>query len=291
MEKKEICILFLINIKDDLILNMIKNISTIENINKCKIVFWHNSLIGNKFFSIDKYGKNHDLCAKIIKENLINLSNAEYILNEPSKNLYIDRYNALEYCFKFSDNVIYVEDDIIMSTQFVNFFSYFINNNYIGLESNKSQFIAGESIFFDSQNKHVDDNYIDKMKKIVEENELHKYYTYFDFVPSSCLLYNFNIWNKIKETCNCSLGMDFLIDFCKKNNYKTLFPIVALCQDIGMLHDYGYSVRIIGKEKICQIKNSYIINDYYDEKYMLYDKNKDELYNISVLLNDKDINL
>ena len=113
MEKKEICILILINIKDDLILNMINNICLVENINNCKIIFWQNSLNGNKFFTAEKYGKNHLQCGHIIKKNLFKFSNAEYILNEPSQNLYIDRHKAIDYCYNFSDNVIYVEDDII----------------------------------------------------------------------------------------------------------------------------------------------------------------------------------
>ena len=291
MEKKEICILILINIKDDLILNMINNICLVENINNCKIIFWQNSLNGNKFFTAEKYGKNHLQCGHIIKKNLFKFSNAEYILNEPSQNLYIDRHKAIDYCYNFSDNVIYVEDDIIMSKEFVNYFLYFIKNELIGTEPGKNQFIAGESIFFDSKNIEVSENFINKIKKIISDNELHKYYINVDFTPSSCLLFNIKIWEQIKKKSQGSLGMTFLNNFCKENNYKYVCPVVSLCQDIGMLHDMGYSVRIHGKEKVKEIKNSYIMNEYNNNEYILYKKNKGKLYNISVLLNDCNIDI
>jgi len=291
MEKKEICILILINIKDDLILNMINNICLVENINNCKIIFWQNSLNGNKFFTAEKYGKNHLQCGHIIKKNLFKFSNAEYILNEPSQNLYIDRHKAIDYCYNFSDNVIYVEDDIIMSKEFVNYFLYFIKNELIGTEPGKNQFIAGESIFFDSKNIEVSENFINKIKKIISDNELHKYYINVDFTPSSCLLFNIKIWEQIKKKSQGSLGMTFLNNFCKENNYKSVCPVVSLCQDIGMLHDMGYSVRIHGKEKVKEIKNSYIMNEYNNNEYILYKKNKGKLYNISVLLNDCNIDI
>jgi hypothetical protein len=291
MTKSEICILILINIKNDLILNMINNIFLVENINCCKIVFWQNSLNGNKFFKIDKYGENHFLCGDIIKKNLYKFSNAEYVLNEPSQNLYIDRHKAIDYCYKFSDNVIYVEDDIIMSKQFVNYFLYFIRHQLVGIEDEKNQFVAGESIFFDSKNKLVSEEFVNKMKNIIAINELHKYYINIDFTPSSCLLFNIKIWEQIKKNSQGSLGMDFLNNFCKDNNYKTASPVVALCQDIGMLHDMGYSVRIHGKEKVREIKNSYVMNVYNNYEYTLYNKNKGKLYNISVLLNDTNIDI
>jgi hypothetical protein len=284
--KTKLCLLILINVKDDLIQNMINNLFQIEHINEYKIVFWHNSLNGNSYYDSYTYGRKHQSCAKTIIDNIKIFDNAEYFLNEPSYDLYIDRYNAIEYCFNYSDNVIYVEDDIIFSKNFINYFLNFIDNNY----KNKYQFIAGESILFDSSNKILNEEHINIMKNIVEKYELNKYFTCVDYTPSSCLLYNIDIWNEIKKNANGKLSMDYLNSFCKINNYKTVIPIVAECADIGMLHDTGYSMVILGKKKISEIKNVYILNDKINTTYICYN-NIDKLYDISSNLNITDDNI
>ena len=68
-----------------------------------------------------------------------------------------------------------MEDDVIPSNNFLNFFEFFIDNNILSFE-NKQLFLAAESIFFDSNIKQPNTEHIQLCNTLINTYNLNKYY-------------------------------------------------------------------------------------------------------------------
>lgn len=278
----DIAILIMIFVKDNLLNKLIDNLKDLEGIDNVHLVFLQDNICGSKFFNYNKFINNFNNCQNIIKTRIKEFKSAEYICNDYNKGVYKTHYEGLEYCLSKYKNVIYIEDDIIVTKNFLNFFNYFFKENLLGCDTNQFQFIAGESIFFES---HIKDyvftqETINLILDYVNKNKLYTYYHILNkFCPSSCFCINQEVWGLIKEIKKENHSDTLLNKFILDNNLKTVMPIVPLCEDIGMLHDGGYSVQIHSKSNIKEVKNGYIFeeqNSYYC--YNLYKENIDIIY-------------
>ena len=177
-----------------------------------------------------------------------------------------------------------MEDDVIPSNNFLNFFEFFIDNNILSFE-NKQLFLAAESIFFDSNIKQPNTEHIQLCNTLINTYNLNKYYITLNFAPSSCFCTNYNIWNKISNIRGQPQGANDLNKYFIDNNFTTIMPIIACCKDIGMTNTNGYSMILHGINNIIEIKNTYILNEINTSSYELYPVNADALYDFSSNLN------
>jgi hypothetical protein len=277
-----VSILIMLFVKDDILNKILDKLKKVEGIDNVHLVFLQDNLQGSPFFDYNRFINKFTNCQNIIKNRIHEFRSAEYICNDYNKGVYTTHYEGLEYCLSKHKYVIYLEDDVIVTKNFLNYFNYFFKNNLLGLGENKIQFIGGESIFFEN---HQKDYEITQEKKTllldyINNHKLNNYYhTQNLYCPSSCFCINREIWNKIKHIKIQSHSDTRLNKFIQDNNFKTAMPIVPLCEDIGMLHDSGYSVQIHTKEHVQEIKNGYIFEELQSQySYQLYDNNIDVLY-------------
>jgi GR25 family glycosyltransferase involved in LPS biosynthesis len=199
----------------------------------------------------------------------------------------------MDYAFTKSEYAILLEDDVIVSKNFLRFFEFFINNNYICIES-KNLCIAGESIFFDAQYRDVSDKHIKIASDLIHNYNLQSYYLPLTFVPSSCFCTSDTIWEIIGTIRGQPTGCNKLNDYVKNNGYFTISPVVPVCKDIGMMDSMGYSTVLRSKNATnapYEYKNVYILNEFNNKTYTLLPLNKDKLYDIVSNLNIDNIAL
>lgn len=276
-------------VKNHILQSLIDKLLCLDNIDNYNVIFWQDSLIGSKFYDNNVYNENHSNCENIIKENLSKFKSAEFKQNEMNRGTTQTCKISMDYAFTKSDYAILLEDDIIVSKNFLHFFEFFINNNYISIAS-KNLCIAGESIFFDAQYREVTDEHIKIASNLINDYNLFSYYFPLSFVPSSCFCTSAEIWELIGPIRGLPTGCNKLNDYIKDNGYFTISPVVPVCKDIGMTDSIGYS-NILRSKKATdapyEYKNVYILNENNNKIYSLLPLNKDKLYDIVSNLNTK----
>ena len=164
---------------------------------------------------------------------------------------------ALDYVFKEHDFAILVEDDVVLSSDALRWFS---EVQRVGLLDGKTNWaIAGQSIFFDAREKVVDQGFVAMASELARQQNLANKYTVHQFVPSSCFATTRRWWAEFGSTRGEPRGDVLLCERTKEEGRGCVFPIVPRAKDVGMLHDYGYSVMIHTKEGVQAITNSYLL--------------------------------
>jgi hypothetical protein len=269
---------------------IIKKLSNL-NISNYNIIFWQDSLINSKYYNEDSYLKKYNECTNIIKDNLHLFKNVEFKQNTTNLGTCKTCEVSMNYAFTKSKYAILLEDDVIPSKNFLNFFEYFIDNNYLNFE-NKLLFLASESILFDAQNNSPTPKFIELCNEYVNKNNLNKYYLTLNFVPSSCFCTSKQIWEKVGYIRGQPNGDEDLCNYYKNNGCKTIMPVVPCCKDVGMLDADGYSVTLHGVKRVSEIKNVYLTNNSGNKKYELFPYNVDALYHLSCIkISENDTNL
>jgi hypothetical protein len=112
-----------------------------------------------------------------------------------------------------------------------------------------------------------------------------------EFVPSTCFMTTREIWKICANIRSFTRGPESLTQFLKPLERKTLAPLVPRASDVGMLHELGYSVAMLGAENVKEIKQTYLLSDgQLDlEKIKHFKGDAGLLYSASVLLDEKSI--
>jgi hypothetical protein len=277
-------------IKNHLLDDVITALLSVKNIDSCNIIFWQDSLIGSKYYNND-YEINHKKTKEIINNYITKFKHAEFKSNISNLGTCATCKTAMDYAFTKSQYAILIEDDLIVSKNFLNFFTFFIDNNYLNIDKNIVT-IGGESIFFNAKNKSINDENIDIANKLIDKYTLNQYYTFVEnFVPSTCFCTSKSIWQIIGSIRGLPTGCNKLNDYVTENKLKTITPVVPVCKDIGMLDQNGYSMKIHGHKlknnptHPWEYKNVYLLDNSNNTDFSLFNLNTNKLYDISVNLN------
>ena len=143
-------------------------------------------------------------------------------------------------------------------------------------DKDKILYVAAESVFFDSRKNSV--TTLDKKLNIDLINlfQLEKFYTTFNFLPSTNFGTNLIGWNAIREvrrTQNPS-GATMVQSLFKELKYQTIMPIVPRCKDVGMTDTLGYSTLYHGNN-VQEVKNTFILSETYCPTMYPFFYNKD----------------
>ena len=272
--------------------NLINQISKVDSTKyELNILIIQDNIVGCKKEKDENYSKNYN---KVIEMNKKLSKNeiTEYYLNDKNLKPCLTISNGIDYIFmKYkSDFFVTLEDDLIISNNFVEYFIYIFENIF---DKENILYVAAESVFFDSRENSV--TTLDKNLNIDLINlfELEKFYTKFNFLPSTNFGTNLIGWNAIREvrrTQNPS-GATMVQSLFKELNYETVMPIVPRCKDIGMNDELGYSTshkrqRLEDGDED-EVKNTYILSETaYSTMYPFF-YNKDKLFERSCLMRNR----
>lgn len=257
-----------------------------SNKHEFRILIIQDNIIGSTKEKDENYLKNYRKVIEI-NERLSKKERTEYYLNDKNLKPCLTVSNGIDYIFtKYkSDFFVALEDDLILSNNFVEYFIYIFENMF---DKDKILYVAAESVFFDSRKNSV--TTLDKKLNIDLINlfQLEKFYTTFNFLPSTNFGTNLIGWNAIREvrrTQNPS-GATMVQSLFKELKYQTIMPIVPRCKDVGMTDTLGYSTLYHGNN-VQEVKNTFILSETYCSTMYPFFYNKDRLFERSCLMINK----
>lgn len=261
-------------VKPSEIRNLFNSLVKNEGLSDYTIFFWLDSCVNMKYKNRENWiqlnKETFDVCNQI-KDANPDLK-IEIFQNDFNKGTSGTCYEAISYCFDNGfDYVLFSEDDTIFSKDSLEFFNYFIVNNFF-IEDNLWA-IQGESKFFDSKSHQLDSNKFKKLTSQIIENNLINKFSTIPWVPSTQFLINKKIWKQYGHIRGQVKGArDFGIA-CKENNGYSIFPIVPRVKDIGMLSENGYS-RYFKGENVLDKKSTFFTSDDFADKINFSNFNK-----------------
>jgi pyruvyltransferase len=294
MIKKRIAIIIQCYIRSEYIKNMILSLKMqikTHNNYDFKILFWQdsiNQINHEKYKSIDIV-KLHNKVKEICIASLDEIT--EYKCNQVNKNPSITGSLAIDYTFDNykSDYFILIEDDVILSNNFLNFMIYSFEN----LLTDNNLFVSAYSIFFFTKCSECNNDNINFVKKIINLFNMNTFYYTKDFLPSVSFGSNYYGWSKIKDTKKSIYfdGSTECNNVLKKNNIFTIMPIVPHLLHKGYDDEYSFSLLHVNNMQMLKENNNIILQESDNiNTFRPFIYNMDYLYNISCNLKIKYLN-
>lgn len=186
------------------------------------------------------------------------------------------------------DGFLFLEDDCVLSRDALEWTHYVLQNQ---ISTYGNWFGTCESIFFDSKSVVPPSVTLDTLKGYANSVPVLSSYVLLDFVPSTCFITTKEVWKICSQIRSFVKGPESLTAFTSSIKRKTIAPVVPRASDIGMLHEFGYSVSNLGRGQVKEIKNTYVMSNPKEKIhcYDLYSGNLDLLYSASVRLHHKSV--
>jgi hypothetical protein len=184
------------------------------------------------------------------------------------------------------DGFVFLEDDCVFSKDALRWAHYHLQYS-LGIDT--YWFASCESIFFDSKGNATSEEKIQLLQEYARRNDVHSTYVEINFVPSTCFITTREVWEKARGVRSFPHGPESLNKYLKSSEKKTLAPVVPRASDIGMLHELGFSVAILGRSHVKEIKETYLTSEglFDTDKCRLYTENRDSLWSASCLMKEE----
>jgi tetratricopeptide (TPR) repeat protein len=187
------------------------------------------------------------------------------------------------------DGFLFIEDDCLLTKDALEWASYHLEHSI----STTNYWVGTcESIFFNSGRLVPTPSQIETLTACARKPNFRASYVGLDFVPSTCFFTTKDIWRIIANVRSFTRGPDSLNQLVKPMGIKTIAPVVPRASDIGMLHELGYSVAMLGKDNVKEIKQTYVLSDgepLDPADIHLYSEDQGLLFSASVKLEEKSI--
>ena len=198
------------------------------------------------------------------------LQNAENLGTAPTCRRLLDHV-ACSY-----DGFLFIEDDCVLSPSALDWSKYHLTKS-VGMQ--KLWFFSCESVFFNKQGRVIDKKLKSDLKWIAKNAKLLDKYNLLDFVPSTCFGTTSDVWKSCAGIRSFTRGPESLTKYIQLRGLKTLSPVVPRASDIGMQHELGYSVNMVGRKEVREVKDTYVMADSFDpESCDVMDIDPNQLY-------------
>lgn len=186
------------------------------------------------------------------------------------------------------EGFVFLEDDCILAEDALRWALHHLRHS---IGPDRYWFASCESVFFNSEGVAVADEQLRRLQHHARQYGIHSAHVELDFVPSTCFITTRKIWEKTRNVRSFPHGPESLNAYLRRLGRKTLSPVVPRARDIGMLHDLGYSVAMLGKDRVREVKNTYLLSDgmFLPEACRLYSGNRDRLWLASCRMRDDQI--
>jgi tetratricopeptide (TPR) repeat protein len=241
--------------KDDTIKNLLDSLLA-QDVSGWSLVILQDAAEGSRH--ADKYRPGVEKTSAVLDEysELLRarFSDVRYIRLEQNLGPTLACQVLMDVSFQSSEYVVFFEDDCVASLPTMKWFDFARS-----LLDQDSWFIAGESLFFNSDSLALSEDISTKLNSISRSKEIASKYTYEAYVPSTCFATNSSTWAACGSTRGLPRGDVHLTSLLRSHKKRTVFPAVPFVRDVGMLHESGYSVTLHGREGVQEIKNQYVI--------------------------------
>ncbi|WP_296713260.1 hypothetical protein [Rhodoblastus sp.] len=255
------CLIIQTFVKNDTFLALWQSLLKCDDIHDVHLIIWHDSHINSRKEA--EYEKKAELVRKSVEGAIASdghlFASAQLISNPTNLGTCPTCRTAIDYAAARFDHVIFTEDDTLFARDAIRWF-----RAAFALEAFNDPdvwAIAGESVFFDAQEKNLPDGYVELARNYAVEKRLGRAFIKLNFVPSTCFATNATKWKEFGATRGQREGANDVCKRCAAENKFCLFPIVPRVTDTGMLHPDGYSVLLHSRERVQEIKSTYLTSD------------------------------
>lgn len=184
------------------------------------------------------------------------------------------------------DGFVFIEDDCLLAPDALQWVSHHLELN---IKLSGYWFSTCESIFFDGRTCAPPENSYDIISKYANLSHVRSAYVSLKFVPSTCFITSSEIWAICSNIRSFTRGPESLTKFMSYMPNKILAPVVPRAADVGMLHDFGYSVGMLGKNNVKEQKKTYIMSagPLNKNKVCYFSDNESILFAASVLFEEE----
>jgi hypothetical protein len=189
----------------------------------------------------------------------------------------------LDHVTKNYAGFLFIEDDCLLAPSALDWSRHHLENT---VNTTGPWFLSCESIFFDRQDREIT---VDQHKKLLDFAGLpgiRNAYHLLNFVPSTCFGTTSDIWRICANVRSFTRGPESLTRYMTAMGRKTVSPVVPRASDIGMLHELGYSVTLMGRNNVKETKTTFLMaeGEFDSKDSTLFVGNADLLYATTSML-------
>jgi len=238
--------------KPDTLKSAIERLLVCNEAAQWNLIIFQDGLDGN--IMREKYEHFHHETSSVVSNYLSKLtarfSSVSLVSAKVNLGTTLGCRSALDFAFEANEYAVLLEDDCEFEESALSWFDY-----ARALLDQRRWFIAGETIFFNPADRKISEAQRAKLIEIAKNNALGSQYTDISFVPSSCFATLKATWSRVRLIRGLPRGDENLSSYLSENDARTVMPMVPLVQDKGMLHEYGYSVAMLGRNNVAEIKS------------------------------------
>lgn len=253
-------------------------IETLESISRCKnsksfgLVIVQDGLEGNRLMG--KYAKEHEDTKKAVYEwincNQDNFNFLNFYPETQGRGTAGTARFLIDKALEAAENVIFTEDDVIFESDALDWFLSMLHQDSFLRDDVWG--IAGESKYFDLKGEIASDEQRRSAFSFALEKNLLDKFSYMHLMPSSCFATNRSKWAEFGHTRGEGHGPRKVVERCRNEGKRIIWPIIARCADIGMYHEIGYSMTLKKSKDKIPGKSSYITSGIFGSKNLQFDE-------------------
>jgi hypothetical protein len=156
--------------------------------------------------------------------------------------------SAIDFAFESDDLVILTEDDSLFSEDAIEWYQRIHDSGIMDVPENWA--VTGESIYFDAKTTRPAPEYIERARAACIRRGYFHQHTRFRHLPATSFAVVKPKWDLFRELRGQDRGDEKVCSALREQKNFVVFPILARVTNVGMLHEDGYSVAIIGAEEV-----------------------------------------
>ena len=248
-------------IKPDTLAGLCASLAACDGTRSFHLIFWTDQ--PGPGGNADRYRQQHQLVQALVtdftREHRDRFASVTLLGNVDNQGTCATCQAALDHAFSLHDFVVFTEDDTVFARDALSWFAALHDGGL--LDQPDILALAGESIYFDARRETLPPGYAASARQAAAARGLTADYVKLNFIPSTCFATTRAKWAVFGALRGQPRGDEDVCTLCREQNLHCIFPVAARVKDIGMLHEDGYSVRVLGPAGVREIKNTYLMAD------------------------------
>lgn len=160
---------------------------------------------------------------------------------------------AIDFAFESDDLVILTEDDALFSDDAIEWYQRTHDGGIMDVPENWA--VTGESIYFDAKTTRPPPEYVARARAACIRRGYFHQYTRFRHLPATSFAVVKPKWELFRELRGEDRGDEKVCHVLHDQKNFVVFPILSRVTNVNMLHEDGYSVAIIGADRVAASGN------------------------------------
>jgi hypothetical protein len=220
------------------------------------------SIVGSQRFSgfVKQHGETAAVIGKWLPALMERFSRVTCHANEYNVGTTATCQRALDAVCQDYHGFMFFEDDCILAPNALDWMAIAMEEK---ISANGPFFVGGESGYFQAERQSPDEKSMEDLRTMSKDAALRNAYVAVDFVPSTCFATTAAIWRPVGGVRGLPLGDTNLTAYLKSRGSWPIciLPVVPRVKDVGMRHEFGYSMAYHGRDGIKEDKTTALLSD------------------------------